>query len=172
METTYQKVRRMFLHIFAAYGGAFLWVTFFVTVMRLMMAPSAIGTNFPPLSASLTLLATYFPELAAKVKADPALMLFMAIFFAPVTEEVLFRMLPLSFAQKHNDPRFTRAMVIAVCGIVFGLAHGNPMNVFIQGVVGLLLGWLYLKNDESQMTSYLSCVFVHAAYNFTVMMAG
>ena len=170
METTDRKVRRMFVHILAAYGGAFLWVTAFVTVLRLVIQPGAIGGHLPPLSATFSIL-SMFPTLAAKVAADPAMSIFLAIFFAPITEEVLFRMLPLTFAQKHNDPRFTRAMVVGICGIVFGLAHGHPINVFIQGVVGLCLGWLYLKNSESQMTSYLSCVMVHAAYNFTVMMA-
>jgi membrane protease YdiL (CAAX protease family) len=61
-------------------------------------------------------------------------------------------------------------MILGVCGIVFGMMHGQPINIFIQGVVGLCLGWLYVKNDESQLASYLSCVLVHAAYNFTIIM--
>jgi len=35
-----------------------------------------------------------------------------------------------------------------------------------------MLGWLYVKNNTSQKASYISCVIVHALYNFTIVAMG
>ena len=95
----------------------------------------------------------------------------MALFFAPVVEEAVFRMLPLTFVLGRNRDK-VRAVVIVICGIFFGAAHWRlmPFSVFIQGFTGIMLGRLYIKNANSQLTSYFSCVLCHALFNFTVMM--
>jgi membrane protease YdiL (CAAX protease family) len=167
-------------NIFATYGCAWLWVSLVVATIA-AIAPSAITKGVPALSVTFSWL-DEFPRVSALLQASPGLSFFMAIVFAPLVEEVLFRMLPLSFGQvltkllpkrlavEYGD-NLMRALVIGVCGIGFGFAHGHPINVFIQGFVGFMLGVLYLRNASSQFTSYFSCVAVHAAYNFTVMAA-
>jgi len=158
----------------ATYGIKWLWVVMVVALLRALLpaslaSPDAYG-SLPLFSVSASL-AKYLPFVQEYFAAVPGLYVFMLLVFAPVIEEAVFRMLPLTIVQG-TRPELVRAVLIVVCGIVFGIAHGSPMNVFIQGVGGVLLGLLYLKNDNSQWSSYASCVVVHAAYNFTVLMVG
>lgn len=154
-------------NIFATYGAAWLWVCVFVTAMS--AAAGATAAAIPPLSVAFSW-AEWFPPIAQYLRASPGATLFMGLIFAPVFEEAVFRLLPLTLVGD-KSPEKVRAVQIAVCGILFGIIHGHPINVFIQGFVGYMLGVLYMKNRSSQFTAYISCVFVHAAYNFTVLVA-
>jgi len=166
----YRHWLRHVRNIFAAYGISVLWVVIVVNILQALLAPAVAEPSIPVLSVMFAWLDS-FPTLAAAVKASPGLSVFMAVVFAPFVEEALFRMLPLTLVQT-SRPQVVRAVVIAVCAIIFGWAHGSPLNVFIQGFVGLMLGWLYLKNATSQWASYISCVMVHAMYNLTVIISG
>lgn len=160
--------REMLVNVFGTYGVKWLWVTIIISVLNALLSESLVGAHIPVFSASFGLLNSlglwqkYFA-------ANAGLTVFMLVFFAPFVEEVLFRMLPLTLVQGCR-PQIVRAVLIAVCGIVFGWLHGSPLNVFIQGVGGIMLGCLYLANSRSQLTSYFSCVFVHAMYNMTVLL--
>ncbi len=167
MNTARRPFRELAWNIFGTYGGAWLWVTLFSAMLQVLLQARISGV--PPLSVTLSWLAR-FPEVHAFLQASPGIALFMTLVFAPFVEEALFRMLPLTFVLGHSRDRI-RAVQIGICGIIFGLAHGSPINVFIQGFVGYMLGRLYVKNAESQLHSYVSCVFVHMAYNFTVLAA-
>ncbi len=157
-------------NIFTAYGLSIVWVVIVVNILKSVLATAVADPGIPVLSVMFAWL-DRFPQLNAAVNASPGLALFMTLVFAPVVEEALFRMLPLTLVQL-NRKAVIRAVVIAVCGIIFGWAHGSPLNVFIQGFVGLMLGWLYIKNASSQWASYISCVAVHAMYNLTVVLVG
>lgn len=157
-------------NIFTAYGLSVMWVVIVVNILKSLLAPAMANPSIPVLSVMFAWL-DHFPQLAAAVNGSPGLALFMTLVFAPFIEEALFRMLPLTLVQQ-SRPAVIRAVIIAVCGIVFGWAHGSPLNVFIQGFVGLMLGWLYIKNASSQWASYISCVAVHAMYNLTVVLVG
>lgn len=99
-------------------------------------------------------------------------LLFLVCAVAPTVEEMLFRDWPLTRVQAVSilDPAKTlinsRHLVSTVffSSIIFGLLHGSVFNLFIQGIGGLVLCWLFLKNKNS----YWSVVLVHAAYNITV----
>jgi len=157
-------------NIALAYGLSVVWVVLVVNVMRALLSPAILSPSTTMLSVVGAWL-DHFPAVAAAVKASVGLSLFMTLIFAPFIEECIFRMLPLTFVLGLDKPK-VRAVVIVICGIVFGWAHGSPMNVFIQGFVGLMLGWLYVKNSSSQWASYISCVIVHMMYNLTVVLAG
>jgi len=159
-------------NIGVAYGLSIVWVFIIVNVIRTLLAPAVVvePTGIPVLSVMYAWL-DHFPNFAAAVKASIGLSLFMTLIFAPFIEECIFRMLPLTFVLGLDRPK-VRAVVIVICGILFGWAHGSPLNVFIQGFVGLMLGWLYVKNSSSQWASYISCVCVHMMYNLTVVLAG
>jgi len=160
---------RLIWNALATYGLSWFWVTVVLSLLHALSLSSVLSSKIPHLSVSVSLL-KYFPEVADVVMASPGLTLFMVLVFAPVIEEAIFRLLPLTIVQLVRKPQLTRAVLIVVCGIAFGLAHGHPLNVFIQGFAGLMLGHLYLKNARSQLSSYLSCVAVHAMYNLTVIM--
>jgi len=159
--------RRMASNLLAAYGANWIWVTVMLCLLSGLVGQSLVPNALPYFSASIWLLNEFG---VSKFFAEHTpLLLFFVLFFAPVVEEAIFRMLPLTIV-KNSRPDVVRAVVIVVCGIAFGWAHGSPLNVFIQGAGGMILGWLYLKNSRNQLTSYLSCVIVHAMYNFTVVM--
>lgn len=161
------SLRQMAWNICGAYGAAFFWVLLVITLVPAAILPSSGGTRFPDLSVTIYWLKV-IPATHALLKANPEVAVFMSLIFAPVVEEAIFRMLPLTFVAGRR-PDKVRAVVIVICGIAFGLAHRHPMAVFIQGAVGFMLGWLYLRNSQSQLSSYLSCVLVHFMYNFTVI---
>jgi membrane protease YdiL (CAAX protease family) len=155
----------------AAYGIAWFWVTLFVAALQIILQTVGLAMyGMPPLSVSLRWLYAV-PSLRNVMETSPELAFAMTVFFAPVVEEALFRMLPLTLVLDKGQDKI-RAVSIVVCGILFGMAHGHPFNIFIQGVVGLMLAKLYVKNSSSQLSAYLSCVAVHAAYNLTVLLVG
>lgn len=164
-----RSFREMVWNIFATYGCSWLWVTYLVMTLSASIG-GHVQAGIQPLSVTFRLL-SFFPPIAAFLAASPGTAIFMGLVFAPVFEEMVFRMLPLTFVIG-KSPEKIRAVQLAICGVLFGIAHGSPMNVFIQGFVGYMLGRLYVKNHNSQFAAYISCVFVHAAYNFTVLAAG
>ncbi len=168
MGSRYSHWWRHARNIVAAYTLSWVWVVCVLALMRALLPSAVVDIELPFLSVLHAWLSK-FPGLQAELAASTGLSLFMALAFAPFIEEALFRMFPLSLVSGLKREQ-VRAVLIAVCAIIFGWAHGSPMNVFIQGFVGLMLGWLYLKNNTSQWASYISCVIVHAAYNFTVIM--
>jgi len=160
--------REMLVNVFGTYGVKWLWVTIIVSILSAIFSETLVGSHIPIFSATVSVLG-YFGLWDQYFAANTGLTVFMLVFFAPFIEEALFRMLPLTLVQ-NSRPQIVRAVLIAVCGIIFGWLHGSPFNVFIQGVGGIMLGCLYLANSRSQFTSYISCVFVHAMYNMTVLL--
>lgn len=79
---------------------------------------------------------------------------------APLWEEWVYRVLPIKIAQ--NLGRDTIIPIIIASSIIFGLGHGALYNIYIQGVLGLLSSYLYIKNNNS----YWSSVCLHFLYNF------
>ena len=157
-------------NILTAYGLSWIWVVIVANILQAVLPRAVVDFELPVLSVFGAWI-DHFPAMATAVKASVGLSLFMTLVFAPVIEEAMFRMLPLTFVIGQH-PEKVRAVVIVICGIIFGWAHGSPINVFIQGFVGLMLGWLYVKNNTSQKASYISCVIVHALYNFTIVAMG
>lgn len=167
LRSCFAEIRRLFTNAFAAYGLALLWVMGMVLWLSVLVRPTQIMGGIEPLSVSIRWFMAS-PELRRILMASPILSIFMGLVFAPLVEEAIFRMLPLTFMEGWSGNKI-RVVVICVCGILFGILHGSPINIFIQGFVGMTLGFLYLKNGPNQIFSYLSCVCVHAAYNFTML---
>ena len=86
-----------------------------------------------------------------------------AIIMAPVTEEIFFRLMPIELAKRYfPDLLWT---IILCSSLLFAYYHGyGYWAVPIQGVMGLVSSWLYLKNKE-----IYSCIIFHAGYNFLVI---
>ena len=167
--------------VFSAYGLAWLWVS---TVIVLLLAVASMrASGVPGLTFTDSYVISQVPALRLYLAASPWAALFAMLVFAPLFEEALFRMFPLSFALvmggllqgkfERRGRNFIRATLIVVCCLVFGLLHKphSFFNILVQGFVGLTLGRLYLKHSDNQLKSYGACVLVHAMYNFTVLAA-
>ncbi len=91
-----------------------------------------------------------------------------SVILAPLFEELMFRVLPIellrSFSKNYKSSLFP---VILGTNAIFGVLHGNYFNILIQGVVGVALSWVYIKNK-----SYWSAVSLHALYNLTWFLIG
>lgn len=163
-------IRRMF----ATYGAALLGALVFAWLLKALLSASLYtGAGLSKLP-TLSIIADWMMRVdtsAQFVKQNPKIMPFMVLFFAPIFEEGC-RTFVLTFCKRFNRDE-VRGVVIFLSGVVFGIAHGSPFNVFVQGVVGLLIGWMfvsmYLKSGYGQMTSYFACIGVHFMYNLTVV---
>lgn len=91
-------------------------------------------------------------------------MLFWSLVFAPLTEELIFRKAVLDIA-KDLRPSFMLPIVI-LSSAIFGWLHGAYVNVAIQGVLGAIMAWVYIKNGYH----YWSSCILHAMYNGSIIL--
>lgn len=105
--------------------------------------------------------------------------IFFACVLAPVWEEFAFRVFWFwKKLRKRDKEEFLQPEVVAklkkvplwdfvvFSSIIFGIAHGGPINILIQGVGGLFLSYAFFKNGRS----YWSAVALHAAYNGSLIL--
>ena len=82
---------------------------------------------------------------------------FVVALLAPVTEEVVFRGAVLGYLLKS---RRSAIIAVVVSALLFALAHLNPAQMPHAFLIGLLLGWLYLRTG-----SILPGIIYHWANN-------
>ena len=78
------------------------------------------------------------------------------VVIAPVVEELVCRKLLVSRTSWLGD-----AGAIIMCGLVFGLFHGNLYQFFYAFAVGMLFGYVYLQTGELKYT-----IIIHMIMNF------
>ncbi|MFC5499603.1 CPBP family intramembrane glutamic endopeptidase [Caenimonas terrae] len=78
------------------------------------------------------------------------------VFVAPVLEELFYRGIILRGLLR----RYRRTNALLLSSLIFGAAHLNLYQFVGGGLVGLLLGWLYIR-----FRSTLPGMFFHAIYN-------
>lgn len=89
-------------------------------------------------------------------------MISAAVILGPLVEEIVFRHVGFKFIK---NPK----IALIVTSLIFGLIHvssePNILYAITQGItyigLGLILGTLYLKNNQNLMTIFL----IHAIYN-------
>lgn len=114
-------------------------------------------------SAIITTLGYPYDETITFTTESDAHAFFYAIIFAPLWEELAFRYAPITIAKNLGKENLWPTIVGMSC--FFGWIHySNPESILLQGVIGLILSVLYIKNGYS----YWSSVIVHALYNLTV----
>jgi membrane protease YdiL (CAAX protease family) len=88
---------------------------------------------------------------------------FWVCIFAPLWEELAFRYAPITIAKGFGTQYIPPVVVIS--SVLFGWGHGHgPYSLFIQGIGGLILSYLYIKNNYS----YWSSVTLHFLINFSL----
>lgn len=135
-----EKVRNVFIALLLSYG--IIWLAGFIM--------SILGVH-PPVRVT--------PE---SVKGIPLFMLFLdCVVIAPLWEEAVFRLVPLLLVQRITKNKIALIVVVLASSILFGWVHGSIYNIPLQGLIGLLLCWLFLRNNNS----YLSCFAMHGIRN-------
>jgi membrane protease YdiL (CAAX protease family) len=155
--------------VFAAYGASILGVLCAAAAIKLALNATVTGAPIPILSI-IAEWAMRNEKSAQFFAQNPKLNLFVILAFAPVIEEGI-RVTVLTFCKRFTRDEI-RAVVIVLSGVMFGWVHGSPLNVPIQGLVGAMIGWMfvgmYLKRGYGQMSAYFACIGVHFMYNLTV----
>lgn len=103
---------------------------------------------------------------------EPEFVFFMACIWAPIWEEVAFRWFPITIANKF-DKKFGMGLLwplVIVSSLIFGWGHGNenwpaPIAILVQGVGGLIMSILYIKNNNSLVSSMV----LHSMWNTLVI---
>src|SRR3989338_812289 len=160
--------------VFAAYGICILWVVFFLCFANVMYA-LVLGGKGVLQAGLLSVSFRFLPNVAlSTIAAHPLLAIFSVLVAAPLLEEAVFRLLPLPLgrALDRGNGLLVQAMLYGVCFVIFGWLHGSYANVAIQGVVGLVLGRLFLRGGERNLfVPSTPCAFVLSAYNSTFSFA-
>ena len=147
-------------NVLAAYAFSVLWLALFYVIL------SKIG--FTQKTEKMNILLVLLGEQIQKVAPSRSVYFVYACLLAPVIEELLCREWPhrRTIAMPWiSDKQAVLTSNVFATSVIFGLLHGSVLNVFLQGVGGLALSWVYLRNGKS----YLSAVFTHALYNATVI---
>lgn len=86
--------------------------------------------------------------------------IFFACIFAPLWEELAFRVIPMQYA-KNLGPQYI-IPTLFLSSLIFGWGHGQgPISLLIQGVGGFILGVAYIKTNYN----YWVPVAMHSAWN-------
>ena len=78
------------------------------------------------------------------------------VILAPVFEELFFRKLLISRMRRHGEK-----LAVFTTALMFGLFHGNLSQFFYTFLLGLALGYVYLKTNKMIYT-----VMLHMLFNF------
>lgn len=79
-----------------------------------------------------------------------------AAIVAPILEEILFRGIILGGLLHRYSPR----MAVLASALIFAVAHANPWQFPVSFIMGILLGWWFLKTN-----SLILCISAHAFNN-------
>ncbi len=83
-------------------------------------------------------------------------MVFAAVFCAPVVEEMIFRKILIDRVRKYGE-----LPAILISGIMFGLFHGNFTQFFYAAGLGLLFAWVYIRTGK-----VIHTIAMHFMINF------
>ncbi len=90
------------------------------------------------------------------------------LFIGVSLEEMFFRIIPLLLAMRFWGVSLPMTVVLVASSLVFGVAHGNILNIFIQGGAGLFFGLFFIKLSEGGKRPWRAAIFVillHFAYD-------
>ena len=84
------------------------------------------------------------------------------VIIAPVVEELIFRGIILQGLRRNYSAVFS----VFMSALLFALFHLNPWQLFPAFVLGLILGWVMVKNNN-----ILLAIIVHAINNLMVLLS-
>lgn len=136
--------------------NAIMMVTESLTTELLELLFRALESIDPAIAEELRVFYRSYLEMMNAMSSDVGMFTIAAIFGAPLIEELVFRAGPLvNF--KGKMPTW---LALLLTSLLFGLAHGNPIQIAYTFVVGLVLGALFIKTD-----SIYPCIIGHFCFN-------
>jgi membrane protease YdiL (CAAX protease family) len=129
-----------------------LFIVFFLIVDTL-----GVFINLPNLSSSI---------FESEFKQNRTQFFIVIVIIAPILEELIFRGLILDYLLKHKPEKAS----LLLSGLIFGLIHVSPDQVFFAFLGGIFLGYVYMKSQN-----LLVPIFFHAlnnALNFIYLLYG
>jgi membrane protease YdiL (CAAX protease family) len=98
----------------------------------------------------------FLSDMLIGIASGGAASLATIVVIAPVVEEMLFRGVILGgFADRYRP-----ATAVLTTALVFGIVHLNPYQFVSALILGVVLGWVFLKTR-----SLWPCIFAHALFN-------
>ncbi len=85
----------------------------------------------------------------------------VAVIVAPIFEEIMCRGLILGTLRKSTN----KWIAIILSSLIFGVIHGNAIQIIYATTLGIMLGWLYTKTN-----SIFVPMLCHLAFNLTSML--
>ncbi len=132
--------------------------------LGIFAASFAMGVNIWMALAGLTGISERYQEVADR-QYGVALGIGILIYglISPLAEEIVFRGLIYNRMRRY----FGKILSVTVCGVMFGLYHGN----LVQGIYGTILG-IAITYSYEWYGSFFAPVLFHAAANIAVFIAG
>lgn len=133
-------------------------------LLAIFSASFALGVNVLMALAGLTGISENYQEVA-KRQYGVALGIGILIYglISPLAEEIVFRGLIYNRMRRY----FGKLLSVIVCGVMFGVYHGN----LVQGIYGAVLG-IAITGSYEWYGSFLAPVLFHAVANIAVFIAG
>ena len=101
-------------------------------------------------------------------KQNPTHFFISVVVIAPILEELIFRGVILDYLLKHKSEKTS----ILYSGLIFGLMHFSPDQVFFAFFAGILLGYVYVKSRNivvpilfHAINNALSFVYIHYGHS-------
>lgn len=122
-----------------------------------MIAVKLLANFIPALAATLE---NYDQHMSLLLKSDPVLLILTftsVVIGAPVMEELLFRGIIYGSLRKHIRPLFA----VLIAAFIFGLVHGQPIQVIYATLLGLSIGLVMMKYQSIKVA-----IVMHMIFNF------
>ena len=88
----------------------------------------------------------------------------MAVIFAPITETLLFQMLPWFALKRIHTVKRHRIIAVVISGLVFGLLHTySVMYMISASFIGMIMMWGYIV--RLRKNAFWNIVLFHAFWN-------
>ena len=160
-------------------GAIVLWIILRIgksknyqpTYWRFRIIPSAlfliiatIALNFAMAEINALLITLLSPgadmsfgiNVTSDISVIEVILLFISMAVIPgIVEEIMFRGIILT-----NLAPYGKGMAVVASGLLFGLMHMNPSQFFYTTVLGIILGYIYLKTR-----SIWICIIIHFVNN-------
>ncbi len=121
--------------VIMAFGFCIVWILIATFILNSMPKPQwhfpfTIGVTFP-----------------VDVDKFDGYKFIHACIFAPIVEEIIFRIAPIQILKRTKLLIPIGFPVILLTSAIFGWMHGDSMNVMTQGVGGMVFAWVYIRNN-------------------------
>lgn len=120
----------------------------------------------PEMAQSLEELYNVYMESMNASQGDMGMFVIAAVLGAPLIEEIVFRAGPLTNLTRRMRP----LPAIMITAALFGLAHGAPAQVIYTFVLGIIMGYLFIKTDSIYPS--IICHFVFNGANLISIIMG